>query len=129
MNGTICVLGQTITLPVIKNARPVLLAPLIKNSNLCKEILGVQPMSSAAGKLFTMKYAVISESKYKFSRANWYVADVDAKYYWEIDEWCEEHFGPHPNQPDAWSRWVHKYEDKIHFRDEKDYVWFMLRWS
>ena len=112
--------AQKILIPMIRQVFPKLIA---------QQILGVQPMSSAAGKLFTMKYAVISKSKYKFSRANWYVADVDAKYYWEIDEWCTQHFGKHPDQHDAWSRWVHLYEDKIHFRDEKDYVWFMLRWS
>lgn len=69
------------------------------------------------------------EPKYKFSRANWYIADFEEKYYWEVEEWCTKHFGPHPKFPDAWSRWVHKYENKIHFRDEKDYEWFVLRWS
>ena len=71
----------------------------------------------------------LPQLKYKFSRANWYVAEFDTQYYSEVEVWCAEQFGPHPKRPDAWSRWVHKYEDKIHFRDEKDYNWFVLRWS
>lgn len=87
----------------------------ILGTNLCEEI--VLPMFSQP------------QSKYKFSRANWYVAEFDDKHYFEVEEWCAKHFGPHPKNPDAWSRWVHKYSEKIHFRDEKDYVLFMLRWS
>lgn len=78
-------------------------------------------------KMFTIQSQ--SQSKYKFSRANWYVADFDPKYYYEVRKWCEQQFGPEPRNPDAWSRWIHKYEDRIQFRDEKDYVLFTLRWS
>ena len=85
----------------------------IYNTNLCKGIM--LPM--------------FAEPKDKFSRANWYVAEDDDRHYFEVEEWCAKHFGPHPKNPDAWSRWVHKYSEKIHFRDEKDYVLFMLRWS
>jgi hypothetical protein len=67
--------------------------------------------------------------KYRFTRANWYIADFEEKYYWEVEEWCTKYFGPRPRFPDAWSRWEHRYENKIHFRDEKDYVLFVLRWS
>ena len=67
-------------------------------------------------------------AKYKFSR-EWYVAEFAIKDYTDVIHWCREQFGPHPSQPDAWSRWIHRYEDKIHFRDEKDYIWFVLRWS
>jgi hypothetical protein len=82
-------------------------------NNLCKEI--TLPMKP--------------KPKYKFSRANWYVAEFNIKDYTDVAHWCREQFGPHPRNPDAWSRWVHQYEDKIHFRDSKDYEWFMLRWS
>ena len=85
----------------------------IYDTNLCKEIL--LPM--------------YPELKYKFSRANWYVAEFDWEDYDEVDKWCEQHFGPHPSNPDAWSRWHHTYSDKIHFAYEKDYVLFTLRWS
>jgi hypothetical protein len=82
------------------------------NNNLCKEIL--LPMKP--------------EPKYKFSR-EWYIAEFDWVHTGEVLEWCKQQFGPHPKNPDAWSRWVNKYGEKIHFRDEKDYAWFMLRWS
>ncbi len=95
---------------------------------VAQSIVGVQPMTSNAGSVFTLKCIVRPKSKYKFSR-EWYVATYNYNYYHEVVEWCTQHFGPHPNYPDAWSRWVHKYEDQIQFRDEKDYVWFMLRWS
>jgi hypothetical protein len=68
------------------------------------------------------------EPKYKFSR-EWYVAEFNLKDYTDVVHWCREQFGPHPKYPDAWSRWEHRYENKIHFRDEKDYAWFMLRWT
>lgn len=67
-------------------------------------------------------------SKYQFSR-KWYQAYFDVRNYTEVDIWCETQFGPHPKQPDAWSRWWHKFEDSILFRDEKDYLLFMLRWG
>jgi len=68
-------------------------------------------------------------SKYKFTRAKWYEADYDWVHYNEVRMWCREQFGPHDIHPDAWSRWNHKYEGKILFRDEADYVLFMLKWS
>ena len=83
------------------------------NTNLCNEIL--LPMKP--------------EPKYKFSRSNWYVAEFAVKDYTDVVHWCTKQFGPHPARPDAWSRWVHYYENKIHFRDAKDYEWFLLRWS
>lgn len=83
------------------------------NNNLCKEIL------------LPMKL----EPKYKFSRSNWYVADFDWVHQAEVLEWCSQQFGPHPQNPDAWSRWCNHYSERIHFRDAKDYEWFVLRWS
>lgn len=65
--------------------------------------------------------------KYRFSR-DWYVVEFDPKYYFEIDSWCEQQFGSHPKRPDAWSRWWHKYETSILFRDQADFVLFTLRW-
>ena len=66
--------------------------------------------------------------KYNFSR-KWYEAEFNDRYYDEVREWCAQHFGPHPKQPDAWSRWWHKYESQILFRDETDWIFFTLRWS
>ena len=70
----------------------------------------------------------IMRPKYQFSR-DWYVAEFNIADYTDVVHWCTEQFDPHPKYPDAWSRWEHRYENKIHFRDEKDYNWFVLRWS
>jgi hypothetical protein len=86
-------------------------------------------MTNYTGTIFKMRYYTTPQSKYKFTRANWYVAEFDIKDYTDVVHWCREQFGPHPWNPDAWSRWEHRYENKIHFRDEKDYAWFVLRWS
>lgn len=67
--------------------------------------------------------------EYKFSRKNWYQARFDANYYFEVEAWCERQFGPHPKRPDAWSRWWHRFEDSILFRDERDFVLFSLTWG
>ena len=85
---------------------------LWSNNNLCKEIL--LPMKP--------------EPKYKFSR-EWYVAEYDWVHQSEVLEWCKQQFGPHPQNPDAWSRWKNHFSERIHFRDEKDYQWFLLRWG
>lgn len=69
------------------------------------------------------------QPKYQFSRSKWYEANYDWKHQVEVIEWCTQQFGPHPEQPDAWSRWNHKWQDTIQFRDEKDYNWFVLRWG
>jgi len=82
-------------------------------NNLCKEI--VLPMTPAP--------------KYKFSRAKWYTAEYDWRDFNGVWKWCEGQFGPHPKNPDAWSRWSHSYADTIRFRDAKDYEWFLLRWA
>jgi hypothetical protein len=108
----------------------------IYNANLCKEIVlsnsfdmtvldsmlipGYPKTSIALKKLMP---------KYQFSRANWYVADFNWTRQFEVKAWCSQQFGPHPARPDAWSRWCHKYQGKIHFRDAKDYEWFLLKWQ
>ena len=90
-------------------------------SNLCKEI--VMPLKP--------------KSKYQFSRAKWYTAnlDDDSDVYWRLGSeynniiaWCNETFGPHPRNCDAWSRWWVGI-GLIYFRDEQDLVMFKLKWS
>ncbi len=96
---------------------------ILKNhGNLCKEIIfpGYPLTSASLNRLMP---------KYKFSRANWYVADYDWVHHAEVLEWCTKQFGPHPQRPDAWSRWQNKYSERIHFAYEKDYQWFLLRWG
>ena len=66
--------------------------------------------------------------KYKFSR-KWHVVYYDLDDYEDIREWCTEQFGPEPRFPDAWCRWHQRSMDGISFRDERDAVLFILRWS
>ena len=82
-------------------------------TNLCNEI--VLPMKPAP--------------KYKFSRSKWYEAEFSWGKQTEVLEWCTQQFGPQPENLDAWSRWCHRSWTEIHFRDVKDYEWFLLRWS
>ena len=109
-----------VLLPMIRKQLPILMA---------QSIIGVQPMTGPVEGLFIMKYTHTPQSKYKFTRANWYVAEFDIKDYTDVVHWCREQFGPHPRNPDAWSRWEHRYENKIHFRDKEDYIMFVLRWG
>ena len=79
------------------------------------------------------KNTKVKEPKYKFSRAKWYshTVNLTPKEFDKLGEriaWCEQHFGDEPQHPDAWSRWYVNYTT-IKFRDEKDYAWYMLRWS
>ena len=98
--------------------------------NLCQEIMLTGQTSLAE---MMIKYDVFwnkpeKVNKYKFSR-KWHVAEFDWVHHAEVLEWCTQQFGPHPRNPDAWSRWQNKYSEKIHLRDEQDYVLFVLRWS
>ena len=74
----------------------------------------------------------LDKVKYKFSRAKWYDVNFTAMTLYgvvrERIEWCEQHFGKQPKNPDAWSRWYYG-TLVIRFRDSKDYEWYMLRWS
>ena len=98
--------------------------------NLCKEItMTAQEQLCTLGFYYAPYIPYMIKPKYKFSRTKWYEAVFDINKYTDVVQWCTEHFGPHPRSPDAWSRWNHKYEDRIYFRDSKDYEWFMLRWS
>lgn len=88
-------------------------------TNLCKEIL--MPIKPA--------------SKYKFSRAKWYTAQINPDGMWrlsreynEIIAWCTEQFGKHPSRQDAWSRWWVGIGE-IYFRDETDYILYQLKWA
>ena len=102
-------------------------------NNLCAEIMDTENDWDSIIREYSLQWLPDGKpepkSPYKFSRAKWYVADFDWVHHGEVLEWCKQQFGPHPNNPDAWSRWYNKYSEKIHFRDSKDYEWFLLRWS
>ena len=112
--------AQKILMPMIRKLAPTLLA---------QDILGVQPMTGSVGEIFTRRASYTPQPKYKFSRAKWYEADHRFEDYEEVIAWCTEHFGPRPRYPDAWTRWCDIHIDRIRFRDEKDYQWFILRWG
>ena len=105
------------------------LARRIMDTNLCKEIVFEGAYYAPYFPKTLAAFDRLPVNKYKFSRAKWYVADFDWVRQGEVLEWCRQQFGPHPKNPDAWSRWCQKYQEKIHFRDEKDYLMFLLKWS
>lgn len=73
-----------------------------------------------------------TKPKYTFSRAKWYEASLKISsttaQIMEVHAWCSEQFGPVPKHEDAWCRWG-QLGTKLKFRDEKDYILFVLRWS
>jgi hypothetical protein len=106
------------------------LALRIMDTNLCKEIM----LDNSKGYFYAPYIPKTMKPKYKFSRAKWYEAE-----FWDVSalpdnslksksDWCKEQFGPHPESPDAWSRWYVQ-QTKVYFRDQKDHNWFVLRWG
>jgi tRNA isopentenyl-2-thiomethyl-A-37 hydroxylase MiaE len=119
---------QHITLPMIRKVDPQLIA---------QQIIGVQPMDASTGELFKMKFKHLDPNivkfykKYNFSRAKWYIADLfnTGHNMNEVREWCTTQFGKKDKNADAWSRWTNNNNSLFRFRDEKDYIMFVLRWS
>ena len=79
-----------------------------------------------------------TKPKYQFRRVKWYEYEM-----WEpfpetrpvnqdrvqaMLAWCIEQFGPPNDITDVWARWSQSYST-LRFRDEKDYIFFMLKWS
>lgn len=111
---------SNVIIPIIRNIYPSLIA---------QQIIGVQPMTGSYESLFDLIFEYHVHPRYKFSR-KWYIGEVKSI----IDktvvlEWCENFFGSHPKNPDAWCRWYRYSTSKFYFRDEKDYTLFLLRWS
>ena len=121
--------AQKILIPMVRKILPGLIA---------QDIMNVQPMASSSGRILTsMKLKSTPKPKDEFSRPKWYEADraIDHsspwpffKYSREQYSWCIAQFGPSPLHPDAWSRW-YMINDRYRFRDEKDYMLFILRWA
>ena len=68
-------------------------------------------------------------------RAEWYEARLDFDVYdWKDRlDWCKGQFGPASNATESkfeifQPRWYQQFET-IYFRDEKDYLLYILRWS
>jgi hypothetical protein len=102
-------------------------------NNLCAEIIDTENDWDSIIREYSLQWLPDSKPKskspYKFSRAKWWDAEFSDTDYLEVRKWCIEQFGPEPWPQDAWSRWYHKYHNRIFFRDHKDYVLFLLRWS
>jgi hypothetical protein len=116
------------TLQMIRNVTPGLIA---------QELCRVQPMAARPSLIFSLKFKHLDPNivkfykKYNFSRAKWYVADLFHTGHTmnEVRDWCTTQFGNQDKNADAWSRWTNNNNSLFRFRDEKDYVWFVLRWS
>jgi len=121
---------MTIALHNRKNPCKEIVLPL--GNNLPRPNTMSQLMSSDRSYFYTpyMPTSMI-KPKYQFSRTNWYVAYYAAHYYDnQVFQWCADNFGPMVQHPDAWSRWAPGAAwSTIRFRDERDYMWFTLRWS
>jgi len=68
--------------------------------------------------------------KFTLTHADWHMGDL-----WntghdmnEVRQWCAEQFGPIVKVPDAQDRWQNN-TSLFLFRDERDWLWFVLRWS
>jgi hypothetical protein len=79
-----------------------------------------------------------TKPKYQLRRVKWYEYEM-----WEpfpagrpvnqdriqaMLAWCIEQFEPANPITDAWARWSQSYST-LRFRDEKDYIFFMLKWA
>ena len=79
-----------------------------------------------------------TKSKYQIRHVKWYEYAM-----WEpfpstrpvnhdrvnaILDWCKEQFGPANAITDVLARWSLSYSI-LRFRDEKDYIFFMLKWA
>jgi hypothetical protein len=67
-------------------------------------------------------------NQYNFTR-RWHTVNYDFDNHDAVYNWCTENFGKQDKKPDAWSRWRNLYACAIQFRDEADYVLFLLRWG
>lgn len=113
-----------ILIPMIRKVYPNIIA---------QSILGVQPMSGPTYRTFTMDADYVipyhTHPKYKFSR-KWFIGKVHRGDIGDdAAKWCAINFGNQPKNPDAWCRWYRYSSKQFYFRDEKDYHWFVLRWS
>jgi hypothetical protein len=106
------------------------------NKELLEDAILIYRMNVDIGFFYAPYIPKMKKPKYNFSRTKWFEADREmvktksayVKFSTEQFSWCVAQFGPQPNYPDAWSRW-YMINDRFRFRDEKDYIWFLLRWS
>jgi hypothetical protein len=115
---------NAVLIPIIRQIYPALFA---------QDLISVQPMTGPIGNIFTLKptysrpkiqiYCGSAEAELDWSDSN------DSVNHTDMSEWCEQQFGPHPKNPDTWSRWYQFGWGQFRFRDERDYMLFLLRWA
>lgn len=74
-------------------------------------------------------YGLNKTTKYTSFTRTWYKADFYYADFEIITSWCTQQFGGAPTNSDAWSRWWHNGQDRVFFRDEQDYILYILRWQ
>lgn len=70
----------------------------------------------------------MKESNYNF-RQERYTACFEWREYRQVIEWCTEQFGSRTEEVDVLTRWYSNYFNTVFFRDEQDYILFLLRWQ
>lgn len=113
---------NNILIPMIRVLHPTVIA---------QQLVGVQPMTAASGQVFSIdtQFPYDSHPCYKFSR-QWHIGKVSVYQSANlVHKWCEETFGPHPKNPDAWCRWYRYSIKRFYFRDEQDILMFKLKWE
>jgi len=92
---------------------------------IAKEISATISYDGRVGK---MQGRSFPQPKYRFTRANWYAANLPWQQGAEVLAWCTEQFGQRPAVRDAWTRWYHSMSI-LYFRDHDDYMLFVLTWG
>lgn len=93
-------------IPVLRTALPKLMA---------QDIIGVQPMNSAAGSIFGQLTTNVFNKKY------WpYQYNVGREDRWDIERWCYDNFK---------SRNWNSYRNQFVFKRKEDAMLFALRWG
>jgi hypothetical protein len=75
--------------------------------------------------------------KFTLTHADWHIGDLwnTGRDMNEVRRWCTEQFGPVGTKgpiakvSDARDRWQNNNTSLFFFRDERDWLWFVLRWS
>lgn len=108
----------------------------VMRQTVVESIMGVQPMPPGAGSIFQLRSSFrppkAQTPKYNFSRHKWYEATLQGNVrdpnWLQARNWCAENFGSHPKHRDAWCRWY--CTGRLYrFRDEEDYLLFLMRWG
>ena len=73
----------------------------------------------------------ISKHEFRISLGDTSLVPYTPEQLEEVRNWCTEVFGPGGRNPKYKWRygWVYRQKDTFYFRNEKDAMFFLLRWS